>query len=140
MQRLSLDRAVLEVRDLDAMQRFCEEVLRLPRLVRSATGATFELGRDAGGNVQVMMLIAAETPSPPRRLTLEVSGEEFPATCAQLLAHGARLFESEGSAARGCAWRVLHCRMPEGHHLQVVAIDPSRCAPDSPQYAEHEGT
>ncbi|GGY03588.1 hypothetical protein GCM10007160_34210 [Litchfieldella qijiaojingensis] len=135
MQRLSLDRAVLQVHDLDAMARFCSEVLVLPLLLRTTTGATFELGTDEDGHTQVMMLLAADQPSPPRRMTLEVSDAEFPATCEHLRRHGATLFESEGSSAPGCAWRVLHCQMPEGHHLQVISIDPRRCAPPTPRFA-----
>lgn len=135
MQRLSLDKAVLQVRDLDAMARFCREVLALRQLLRTANGATFELGIDERGHTQVLMLLAADAPSAPRRMTLEVTDEEFPATCEQLRQHGATLFESEGSSAPGCAWRVLHCRMPEGHHLQVISIDPRRCAPFSSRFA-----
>ncbi|MFC3284206.1 VOC family protein [Litchfieldella rifensis] len=133
MQRLSLDKAVFEVRDLDAMQRFCQEVLNLVLLLRTPRGATFELGADEYGHTQVLMLLAAERPSPPRRMTLEVTDEEFPGVCERLRRHGATLFESEGSSAPGCAWRVLHCEMPEGHHLQVISIDPRRCAPASLQ-------
>ncbi|WP_148255239.1 hypothetical protein [Aidingimonas lacisalsi] len=135
MQRLSLDRAVLQVRDLGTMVHFCRDILALPLLLLTDTGATFELGTDERGHTQVLMLLASETSSEPRRMTLEVADSEFPSTCAHLRRHGASLFESEGSSAPGCAWRVLHCNMPEGHQLQVVAIDPSRCAPTSPQYA-----
>lgn len=132
MQRLSLDRAVLEVKDMEAMSRFCRDVLALRPLVHTKTGATFELGTDARGHTQVVMLLASDTSTPPRRMTLEVTDEEFPATCQQLRNHGATLFESEGSSAPGCALRVIHCQMPEGHHLQVISIDPRRCAPSHP--------
>lgn len=135
MQRLSLDRAVLQVRDLDAMVRFCFDVLALPLLLRTSNGATFELGTDERGYTQILMLLAADDPSPPRRMTLEVSDTEFPTTCDHLRRHGATLFESEGSSAPGCAWRVLHCRMPEGHHLQVISIDPRRCALSNLRFA-----
>lgn len=129
MQRLSLERAVVQVRDLDAMVTFCTDILALPLLLKTASGATFELGTDEHGHTQVLMLLASDMPSTPQRMTLEVNADEFPETCARLTHHGAHLFESEGSSAPGCAWRVLRCKMPEGHHLQVVAIDPSRCAP-----------
>jgi len=129
MQRLSLDRAVLRVRDLAAMRAFCCDVLRLPLLLSSATTATFELGSDARDHTQVLLLIADDASDAPRRLTLEVSDDEFPALCRHLRRHGAQLYESENSSAPGCAWRVLSCPAPGGHRLQVVSIDPRRCAP-----------
>ncbi|GHC37112.1 VOC family protein [Aidingimonas halophila] len=135
MQRLSLDRAVLHVRDLDRMVAFCHEVLALPLLLHTPWGATFEVGTDERDHTQVLMLLADETPSEPRQMTLEVADNEFQATCEHLRHHGATLFESEGSSAPGCAWRVLYCSMPEGHQLQVVTIDPRRCAPTSTRLA-----
>lgn len=129
MQRLSLDKAVIRVRDLAAMQTFCNEVLDLPLLLSSTTSATFELGSDARGYTQVLMLIAGDGVDAPSRLTLEISDDDFPAICRQLRQHGAKLHESENSSAPGCAWRILSCQAPEGHHLHVVSIDPRRCAP-----------
>ena len=129
MQRLSLDRAVIRVHDLAAMQTFCSEALGLPLLLSSMTSATFELGSDARGYTQVLMLIAGDGVDASNRLTLEVSDADFPAICRQLRRHGAKLYESENSSAPGCAWRVLICQSPEGHRLQVVSIAPRRCAP-----------
>ncbi|HET8791657.1 MAG TPA: VOC family protein, partial [Modicisalibacter sp.] len=127
--RLSLNSAVIRVRDLAVMQTFCSEVLGLPLLLSATSAATFELGSDARGHSQVLMLIAGDGVDAPNRLTLEISDDDFPAICRQLRRHGATLYESENSSARGCAWRVLSCQAPEGHHLQVVSIDPRRCAP-----------
>ncbi|SDM12184.1 hypothetical protein SAMN05661010_03408 [Modicisalibacter muralis] len=129
MQRLSLDKAVMRVRDLVAMQAFCSEVVGLPLLLSSTRSATFELGSDARGHTQVLMLIVGDGVDAPQRLTLETSDDDFPAVCRRLHRHGARLFESENSSAPGCAWRVLSCQAPEGHQLNVVSIDPRRCAP-----------
>lgn len=129
MQRLSLDKATLRVRDLDALTLAFGELL--PLLIATPTGAIFELGSDARGHTQVLMLVKSATPSPPRRMTLEVPDADFPALCERLTARGARLYQSQGSSSPGCAWRVLSCPLPEGHHLQVVTIDPRRCAPVS---------
>ena len=129
MQRLSLDKATLRVRDLDAQLPIFRELL--PLLVATPTGAVFELGTDARGHTQVLMLVKSDTPSSPRRMTLEVADGDFPPVCERLIALGARLYQSQGSSAPGCAWRVLSCPLPEGHHLQVVTIDPRRCAPAS---------
>ncbi|MEC9482719.1 MAG: hypothetical protein UMU75_05245 [Halomonas sp.] len=131
MQRLSLDRGVLKVRDLAGMKVFCSDVLRLPLILASPTTALFELGTDSRGHSQVMMLIADAQGEPPRPLSLEVNEAEFPDICHRLCQHGARLFQSENSSAPGCAWRILSCAAPEGHRLIVVSIDPMRCRPAS---------
>lgn len=127
MQRLSLDKSTLRVRDLDALTQVFGELL--PLLIATPTGAVFELGSDARGHTQVLMLVKSETPSLPRRMTLEIPDADFPALCERMTARGARLYQSQGSSSPGCAWRVLSCPLPEGHHLQVVTIDPRRCAP-----------
>lgn len=127
MQRLSLDKATLRVRDLDAQIQVFRELL--PLLLATPTGAVFELGTDDRGHTQVLMLVQSDTPSSPRRMTLEVPDADFPLLCQRLTARGARLYQSQGSSAPGCAWRVLSCPLPEGHYLQVVTIDPRRCAP-----------
>lgn len=129
MQRLSLDTSVLRVCDLDAMRDFCSEALHLPLLLDAADSAIFELGTDTRGHTQVLMLQRSAIADAPRRLTLEVADEDFPATCRHLSRYGARLFQSENSSAPGCAWRILTCPAPEGHLLLVVSIDPRRCAP-----------
>ncbi|GEK48079.1 hypothetical protein PRZ61_17800 [Halomonas pacifica] len=129
MQRLSLEDAVLRLRELGPMEQFCTKVLRLPLILRTARSAIFALGSDERGHTQVLMLLEDTPEASPRELTLEVSEDEFPAACGQLTRHGARLFESEGSYAPGCAWRILHCSLPEGHRLRVISIDPRRCAP-----------
>ncbi|GKW49388.1 hypothetical protein [Halomonas sp. NCCP-2165] len=128
MQRLSLEEAVLRLRELGPMEQFCTKVLRLPLILRTARSAIFELGSDERGHTQVLMLLEDTPEASPRELTLEVSEDEFPAACGQLTRHGARLFESEGSYAPGCAWRILYCPLPEGHRLRVISIDPRRCA------------
>ncbi|WP_136255892.1 VOC family protein [Onishia niordana] len=127
MQRLSLDKATLRVRDIDAQVHVFREVL--PLLLATPTGAVFELGTDVRGNTQVLMLVKSDNPSPPRRMALEVPNTDFARLCERLIAHGAHLYQSQGSSAPGCAWRVLSCPLPEGHYLQILAIDPSRCAP-----------
>ncbi len=139
MQRLSLGKPVLRVKDLAAMREFFTGVLRLPLLLQSATTAVFELGSDTRGHTQVLMLVSGDGADAPQQLTLEVSDEQFPATCEHLRAQGAALFESDNSSAPGCAWRILACQAPEGHRLQVVSIDPGRCAPVSafPPAAAH---
>ncbi|WP_136068341.1 VOC family protein [Modicisalibacter radicis] len=131
MQRLSLGKSVLRVKDLAAMREFFTHVLRLPMLLQSTTTAVFELGTDIRGHTQVLMLISGDGADAPQHLTLEVSDDQFPATCEHLRAQGAALFESDNSSAPGCAWRILACQAPEGHRLQVVSIDPGRCAPAS---------
>ncbi|MCG7601883.1 hypothetical protein MHM84_19235 [Halomonas sp. McH1-25] len=131
MQRLSLDTGILRVRDLDAMKAFCIDMLRLPVLLETATSVTFELGTDARGQTQVFMLLSDDHADAPRRLTLEVSDQEFSPLCEHLRQRGAHLFQSEDSSAPGCAWRILSCNAPEGHRLIVVGIDPTRCAPTS---------
>lgn len=131
MQRLSLDTSVLRVRELSAMRDFCREVLQLPLLLETAASVTFELGSDARGHTQVLMLLADAEADAPRHLTLEVSRDDFPATCRHLRTKGALLFQSENSSAPGCAWRILTCQAPEGHRLIVVGIDPERCMPTS---------
>ncbi|MGB8714555.1 MAG: hypothetical protein WCD50_15705 [Onishia taeanensis] len=129
MQRLSLDKATLRVCDLDALTQVFAELL--PLLLATPTGAVFELGSDARGHTQVLMLVKGATPSLPRRMTLEVPDADFAALCERMTSRGARLYQSQGSSSPGCAWRVLSCPLPEGHHLQVVTIDPRRCAPVS---------
>lgn len=131
MQRLSLDASILRVQDLNTMKAFWADMLRLPVLLETATSVTFELGTDARGQTQVFMLLADEPADTPRRLTLEVSDKEFPPLCEHLRQRGAYLFQSKGSNAPGCAWRILSCNAPEGHRLVIVGIDPTRCAPTS---------
>ncbi|SHF65535.1 hypothetical protein SAMN02745148_03212 [Modicisalibacter ilicicola DSM 19980] len=127
MQRLSLDKAVIRVRDIARMCRFCDEVLGLPLLLGTPASAIFELGTDARGHTQVVMLIASDLPEAPRHLMLEASAMEFAGTCPKLCRHGARLFDDRTRSAPDCGWRILSCTIPEGHRLQVVSIDPGRC-------------
>ncbi|MGQ7249081.1 hypothetical protein ACUN9Y_17345 [Halomonas sp. V046] len=143
MQWLSLEPAVLEVKDLGAMAEAVERLLGLKRLVTTPTGVTFELAAShrasAGNPPQVMMLVAGVGPYPPRTLSLEVDSRDY-ATLRQRLitaeepGNGVTSWESDNSLSPGCAWRVIWCRLPEGHRLRIAAIDPRRCgvatAPD----------
>lgn len=139
MQRLSLGRAVLRVPELAPMRDFCRTVLGLPLLLQSSSTVIFELGSDARGHAQVLMLIAGDGVDAPQTLALEVAETQFPATCEHLRRHGATLFESEHSSSPGCAWRILSCQAPGGHRLQVVSIDPSRCHPVIDRYRDASG-
>ena len=131
MQHLSLEPGALEVSDLAGMRRFFETALGLRVLVASDTGVTLELG--GGENTQVLMLLASHTPTPPRTLNLEVDAASFPTLRRRLEDCGhecgfVQSWEGDNSTSRQCAFRVVLCRMPEGHWLRLTAIDPARCA------------
>ncbi|MCA0976569.1 hypothetical protein LCL99_19035 [Halomonas denitrificans] len=130
MQHLSLEPSALEVTDLDTMHRFFEQVLELRPLVVSATGVTLELG--GGDTTHVLMLLASTTPTPPRTINLEVSAADFPRLRQRLEQCGdacgwVRSWDAPDSASPQCAFRVVLCRLPEGHWLRLTAIDPSAC-------------
>ena len=122
----------IQVRDLDAMHKFYEEVVGLEVLRRDESFVFFKVAEGYGGHTQNLALFAATYPSEIKSPQLSPEG-----TTLHHIALNVALedFESEKMRLEGLGLKVdatvhewLHVRSmyfydPEGNHLEFVAYD-----------------
>lgn len=127
-----LGEIALRVNDLDAMQRFYEEVIGLPLLKRFPNAAFFKIAEGHGGHTQVLALFD-RSQSPGHRqpdaatstidhLAFEVSLADFASERQRLEALGLPIATAEHAWVH---WRSLYVLDPEGNQVELVCYDDS---------------
>jgi len=127
-----LGEIALRVKNLDAMQRFYENVIGLPLMTRFPNAAFFKIADGYGGHTQVLALfdrsknpgIASRTQGLPPLIT---SLSKFLSPISRQKREKKRL-EGLGlrveTAEHGWAhWRSLYATDPEGNQVELVCYD-----------------
>jgi catechol-2,3-dioxygenase len=122
----------LRVHDLDAMQRFHEQVIGLELLKRFDNAAFFKLADGFGGHTQVLALFdrsaqpghsglnAATTTVD--HLAFEIERGDFDAELKRLQDLGLSVETAEHAWVH---WRSLYVTDPEGNRVELVCYDPT---------------
>jgi len=133
---LSLGEVVLRVRDLDAMQRFYQDVFGLELLRRFERMAFLRVAPGRAGHTTIVALFDQALPAPiaalPRTATdvqrttlhhfaLEIAREDHAAWKARMESHGLAVTTAEHPWV---GWRSLYIADPEGNVVELVCHDP----------------
>ena len=127
-----LGEIALRVNNLDAMQKFYEEVMGLPRMTRFPNAAFFKIADGYGGHSQVLALFD-RSESPGYR------GADAKTSNIDHIAFGIPLADFEGEKRRletfgllvetaehaWVHWRSLYVSDPEGNQVELVCYDAS---------------
>jgi catechol 2,3-dioxygenase-like lactoylglutathione lyase family enzyme len=127
-----LGEIALRVNDLDAMQKFYEEVIRLPLMTRVPNFAFFKIADGYDGHTQVLALFD-RSKSPGYRgtnaatstidhIAFEIPLSDFDNELKRLRALG---FEVETVEHAWVHWRSLYVTDPEGNQVELVCYDES---------------
>jgi catechol-2,3-dioxygenase len=127
-----LGEIALRVNDLDAMQRFYEEVIGLPLMTRVPNCAFFKIADGYGGHSQVLALFdRSENPgyrtpdattSTIDHIAFEIPLVDFENELKRLRALG---LEVETAEHAWVHWRSLYMTDPEGNQVELVCYDDS---------------
>ena len=127
-----LGEIALRVNNLDAMQKFYEEVVRLPLIARDTTCAFFKIAEGYGGHTQVLALFdRSQTPgysgtdaatSTIDHIAFEIAFADFAGELTRLKALGLQVETAEHSWMH---WRSLYVPDPEGNQVELVCYDDS---------------
>jgi catechol-2,3-dioxygenase len=127
-----LGEIVLRVRDLDAMQRFYEQVIGLEVLKRFDNAVFFKLADGFGGHTQVLALFdrsAQPDYSGLNAVTTTIDHIAFEIDRADFDAERKRLQELglavETAEHAWVHWRSLYVNDPEGNTVELVCYDPT---------------
>ena len=125
-----LGEIALRVADLDAMQRFYQEVVGLELLRRFDHAAFFRIADGYGGHTQVLALFdrsgeAGYRGLDPGRTTVdhlafEIAEDDYEVEKARLEGLGLRVTTAEHAWVR---WRSLYVDDPEGNTVELVCYD-----------------
>jgi catechol-2,3-dioxygenase len=127
-----LGEIALRVNNMDAMQKFYEEVIGLPLMNRDSDSAFFKIAEGYGGHTQVLALF-------DRSGSLGYRGTDAATSTIDHMAFEIRLadFAGELKRLRGMGlqvqtaehawmhWRSLYVADPEGNHVELVCYDAS---------------
>ena len=125
-----LGEIALSVHDLDAMQRFYEQVIRLEVLRRFDQAVFFKLAEGFGGHTQVLALFdrsaqpgysglnAATTTVD--HIAFEIEQADFDAEVKRLQDMGLAVETAEHAWVH---WRSLYVDDPEGNTVELVCYD-----------------
>jgi catechol 2,3-dioxygenase len=127
-----LGEIALRVKNLDAMQKFYEEVLGLPLMTRVPNCAFFKIADGYGGHTQVLALFDRSN-SPGYRgtdaasstidhIAFEILLSDFENELKRLRALG---LEVETAEHAWVHWRSLYVTDPEGNQVELVCYDSS---------------
>jgi len=127
-----LGEIALRVNDLDAMQKFYQEVVGLPLMTRVPNCAFFKIADGYGGHTQVLALFDrsnshryrapdAET-STIDHIAFEIPLSDFEKELKRLRALGLEVETAEHAWVR---WRSLYVTDPEGNQVELVCYDES---------------
>ena len=127
-----LGEVALRVNDLDAMQKFYEDVIRLPLMTRVPNCAFFRIADGYGGHTQVLALFDRSN-SPNYRgtsaatstidhIAFEIPLSDFENELKRLRALGLQVETAEHSWVH---WRSLYVSDPEGNQVELVCYDSS---------------
>ena len=127
-----LGEIALRVNNLDAMQRFYEEVIGLPLMTRVPNCAFFKIADGYGGHTQVLALFdRAQSPgyrgtdaatSTIDHIAFEIALTDFADERKRLEALGLQVETAEHAWVR---WRSLYVTDPEGNQVELVCYDGS---------------
>jgi catechol-2,3-dioxygenase len=127
-----LGEIALRVSNLDAMQKFYEEVIGLPLMNRDSNSAFFKIAEGYGSHTQVLALFdRSESPgysgtdaatSTIDHIAFEIPLVEFAGELTRLKALGLQVETAEHSWMH---WRSLYVTDPEGNQVELVCYDES---------------
>ena len=116
----------IQVRDLDAMHKFYEEVVGLEVLRRDESFVFFKVAEGYGGHSQNLALFEASKVNPQEstlhHIALNIALEDYESEKIRLEGLGLEVNATEHE------WlhvRSLYFYDPEGNHLELVAYDES---------------
>jgi len=115
----------IQVRDLDAMHKFYEEVVGLEVLRRDESFVFFKVAEGYGGHTQNLALFEASNTLNPQESTLHhialnVALEDFEPEKMRLEGLGLKI---NATVHEWLHVRSLYFYDPEGNHLEFVAYD-----------------
>ena len=127
-----LGEIAFRVNNLDATQKFYEEVIGLPLMTRVPNCAFFKIAEGYGGHTQVLALFD-RSGSPSYRgtnaatstidhIAFEIPLADFADELKRLEALGLRVETTEHAWAH---WRSLYVNDPEGNQVEFVCYDES---------------
>ena len=127
-----LGEIALRVNNLDATQKFYEEVIGLPLMTRVPNCAFFKIAEGYGGHTQVLALFdRSESPgyrgtdsatSTIDHIAFEISLADFADEKKRLEALGLQVETAEHAWVH---WRSLYVTDPEGNQVELVCYDES---------------
>ena len=127
-----LGEIALRVKNLDAMQRFYEDVIGLPLLKRVPSSAFFKIADGYGGHTQVLALFDRSESSgyrPPDAVTSTIDHLAFEVSLADFAGERQRLeglgIQVETVEHQWVHWRSLYVADPEGNQVELVCYDKS---------------
>ena len=123
-----LGEIALRVNDLEAMQKFYEEVIGLPLMTRVPNCAFFKIADGYGGHTQVLALFNRSKSSDYRgpatstidHIAFEITLSDFENELKRLRAMG---LEVETAVHAWVHWRSLYVTDPEGNQVELVCYD-----------------
>ena len=125
-----LGEIALRVNNLDAMQQFYEEVIRLQLMTRVSNCAFFKIADGYGGHTQVLALFDRSNSSGYRgtdaatstidHIAFEIPLSDFDNELKRLRALG---LEVETAEHAWVHWRSLYVIDPEGNQVELVCYD-----------------
>ena len=127
-----LGEIAFRVNNLDAMQRFYEQVIGLPLMIRVPDCAFFKIADGYGGHIQVLALFdRSQKPgyrgtdaatSTIDHIAFEISPADFADEKKRLEALGLQVETAEHAWVH---WRSLYVIDPEGNQVELVCYDDS---------------
>jgi len=128
----ALGEIAFRVNNLDAMQKFYEEVIGLPLIARDSSCAFFKIADGYGGHTQVLALFD-RSQSPGYRgtdaatstidhIAFEMPLADFAGELARLRGLGLQVETAEHGWMH---WRSLYVADPEGNQVERVCYDES---------------
>ena len=127
-----LGEIALRVKNLDAMQKFYEEVVGLLLLKRFPNAAFFQIAEGYGGHIQVLALFDRSQDVGYRGInapTSSIDHNAFEIPLADFVGEKERLealgLQVETAEHAWVHWRSLYVTDPEGNQVELVAYDPS---------------
>ena len=127
----ALGEIALRVNDLDATQRFYEEVIGLRLLKRFPHAAFFALGKSYGGHTQVLALFDRQQENPGLRVSsatstidhfaFAIDRADYQREYERLAGLGLTIETAEHAWVH---WRSIYVSDPEGNLVELVCYDP----------------
>jgi catechol-2,3-dioxygenase len=125
-----LGEIAFRVNNLDAMQKFYEEVIGLPLMARDSNSAFFKIADGYGGHTQVLALFdRSQSPgyrgtdavtSTVDHIAFEILLADFAGELTRLKGLGLQVETAEHAWTH---WRSLYVADPEGNQVELVCYD-----------------